>query len=130
MRPLNRITYRKWQAMQWRDPRTDLVNLGKSQHELPDATVYDLIVRRTTQRRVAVAAGELQDLAFARRLARPRQPARWVLVRMIAQPQLDRVDAELDRELVHRALEREQAADIPRRAHRRRRVDVELDQPV
>lgn len=31
MKPINNITLRKWRTLNWRDPRTDLVQLGKLQ---------------------------------------------------------------------------------------------------
>lgn len=34
MKPVDRITHRKWRALDWRDPRTDLVNLGLLQGRL------------------------------------------------------------------------------------------------
>ena len=49
---------------------------------------------------------------------------------IVAKPKLDRIDAERDRELVHRDFERERAGRFARRALKRRRADVELDEPV
>ena len=42
MKPLNQITRRKWQALKWRDPRTDLVALGRLQGRLRCAKFEDL----------------------------------------------------------------------------------------
>lgn len=39
---LDRITHRKWQALKWGDPRTDLVDFGHLQSRLPDCTHDDL----------------------------------------------------------------------------------------
>ena len=57
-------------------------------------------------------------------------PVLGVLGRLVGDPQLDRVDAARDRELVHRGLEREHARALAGRAHPRRRRHVERDEPV
>ena len=49
---------------------------------------------------------------------------------LVADAQLDRVEPQRDRELVHRRLEREHARALAGRAHPRRRRHVERDQPV
>lgn len=49
MKPVDRITYRKWRLLKWRDPRTDLINLGKLYGQLLqqgiEATTDDLRAR-------------------------------------------------------------------------------------
>ena len=86
-------------------------------------------------RRAQVAPAQPNRSAPVRRhstrcAARPRQPALGVALRLVADAQLDRVDAERDGELVHRRLQREHARGLPRRPHDRRRRDVERRQPV
>jgi hypothetical protein len=53
-----------------------------------------------------------------------------VLVRQVAQPQLDRVDRQRVRQLVHRALQRERADRLAGRAHvgvgHHRHIDMAL----
>ena len=73
-----------------------------------------------------VAAGPAEPLgARAQALhevpAGPGQPRLGVGVGLVADPQLDRVDADGDRQLVHRRLQREHARGLPRRPHPRRR---------
>ena len=36
----DRITARKWRALRWRDPRTDLVNLGRAHAELARRGIF------------------------------------------------------------------------------------------
>ena len=49
MKPVDQITYRKWRLLKWRDPRTDLINLGKRYDQLLqqgiEATTDDLRTR-------------------------------------------------------------------------------------
>ncbi len=59
-----------------------------------------------------------------------RQPALGVGLGLVAHAQLDRVEAGRERELVHRGLERVHARRLARRAHPRRRRDVERDEAV
>ena len=63
-------------------------------------------------------------VAFPRRAARERQLLELVLLRLVAQAQLDRVDVQRHRELVHGGFEREDAARLTRGAHVGRRVHV------
>ena len=63
-------------------------------------------------------------VAFPRRAARERQLLELVLLRLVAQAQLDRVDVQRHRELVHGGFEREVAAHLAGGAHIGRRVHV------
>ena len=62
--------------------------------------------------------------------ARPGHVPLGVAIGLVADPQLDGVDAQLGGELVHRRLEGEHARRLPRRAHDRRRRHVQAGQPV
>ena len=64
------------------------------------------------------------SVAFPRRAARERQLLELVLLRLVAQAQLDGIDVQRHRELVHGGFEREDAARLARRAHVGRRVHV------
>ncbi len=61
---------------------------------------------------------------------RERVAALGIDRRLVADAQLDRIDAAGDRQLVERGLEREHAGALARRAHPRRRRQVERDQAV
>ena len=77
--------------------------------------------------RVAPAPAEAlgrHAIAFARRAAGEGQLLELVLLRLIAQPQLDGIDIQRDGELVHRRFERKDAAHLAGGAHVRRRVHV------
>ena len=63
-------------------------------------------------------------VAFPRRAARERQLLELVLLRLVAQAQLDGVDVQRHRELVHGGFEREDAARLAGGAHVGRRVHV------
>ncbi len=66
-------------------------------------------------------------VALAQGLARPREPGRGMDLGVVAQPQLDRVHAQLVRQLVEQRLEREVAFRLAGRPHHRDRRDVEPD---
>jgi hypothetical protein len=89
------------------------------------------VAHRARLRRAAAPAEPLRGrpVAGAQLLARPRQVVGLVTLGIVRQPQLERVHVEGDGQLVHGALEREQAADLARRPHVRRRVGVHLDDP-
>ena len=70
----------------------------------------------------AVAAGALR-VGLAQPVARPRPAVRGRHLGEVGQPQVERVDADLVGELVHRALERPQPRPLDRGAHRRRHVE-------
>ena len=63
-------------------------------------------------------------VAFPRRAARERQLLELVLLRLVAQAQLDGIDVQRHRELVHGGFEREDAARLAGGAHVGRRVHV------
>ena len=63
-------------------------------------------------------------VAFPRRAARERQLLELVLLRLVAQAQLDGIDVQRHRELVHGGFEREDSAHLARGAHVGRRVHV------
>src|SRR5207237_8704320 len=86
-------------------------------------------VAHRARRGIALAPAEARGglrVALAQLLARPRLAARGLGVGVVAKAQLERIDSELVGELVHRALEREGAATLARRALEGGRADVHL----
>ncbi len=105
---------------------------------LPDAGRHapaDQVAAVAHRARLGVAlapAEHLRALLIARpqRLAAERLVLGLVAIGIAAQAQLDRIELQLDGELVHRRLEREQRGGGARRPHVARRRKVELGQPV
>ena len=69
-------------------------------------------------------------VAFAERLARPRQPGVRVAIGMVAQPELERIDRERRGKLVHGGFEGEAAGPVAGRPHRRRMRRVDAGEAV
>jgi hypothetical protein len=85
--------------------------------------------RGTIVRLPAEALGALAQ-ALDQSPARPGQATIRVDLRLVADPQLHRVDAALDRQLVDRRFERKRSLRLARRAHDRRRRQVQARHAV
>ncbi len=89
-------------------------------------------VAHRARARIATAPAEALGAllqALSQRAARERQPL-GVDVGVVAQPQLDRIDAHGVGELVHRRFQGERAARLTRRAHKGRRGGIHPAQAV
>ena len=104
--------------------------IGGGRHAAADAPAT--VAHRRRQRRAPLPAEALgaEAVALAQRLARVRPVLARILLGVVAQPQLERIDLQREGELVHRALEREIAGRLARRAREGRRRDVELGDAV